>query len=48
VLQVIYSFNPKSLPVYVGQQMDVFIEARPIGQAAAYTRAPASAPSGMN
>ncbi len=26
VLQVIYSFDAKSLPVYVGQQMDVFIE----------------------
>ena len=31
VLQVLYSFDPKSLPVYVGQQMDVFIEAPPIG-----------------
>jgi hypothetical protein len=28
VLQAVYSFDPKSLPVYVGQQMDVFIEAR--------------------
>jgi HlyD family secretion protein len=28
VLQAIYRFDPKSLPVYVGQQMDVFIEAR--------------------
>lgn len=27
VLQVIYSFPAKALPVYVGQQMDVFIEA---------------------
>ncbi|HNX31740.1 MAG TPA: efflux RND transporter periplasmic adaptor subunit [Holophaga sp.] len=26
VLQVIYSFDSKRLPVYVGQQMDVFIE----------------------
>jgi len=26
VLQVIYSFAPHSLPVYVGQQMDVFIQ----------------------
>lgn len=26
VLQVIYSFDSKTLPVYVGQQMDVFIE----------------------
>jgi HlyD family secretion protein len=27
VLQVIYSFDPATLPIYVGQQMDVFIEA---------------------
>ncbi|QJD30311.1 efflux RND transporter periplasmic adaptor subunit [Methylococcus geothermalis] len=27
VLQVLYSFDPAALPVYVGQQMDVFIEA---------------------
>src|ERR1700688_494356 len=27
VLQVVYSFDPKSLPLYIGQQMDVFIEA---------------------
>src|SRR6266852_5931935 len=31
VLQVIYSFNGASLPVYVGQQMDVFVEAPPVG-----------------
>jgi multidrug efflux pump subunit AcrA (membrane-fusion protein) len=31
VLQVIYSFNRGSLPIYVGQQMDVFIEAPPVG-----------------
>ena len=31
VLQVLYGFDPKSLPVYVGQQMDVFIEAKPVG-----------------
>jgi len=35
VLQVIYSFNRASLPVYVGQQMDVFIEAPPAGSATA-------------
>lgn len=29
VLQVIYSFAPHSLPVYVGQQMDVFIQTPP-------------------
>ncbi len=28
VLQVLFSFDPKALPVYVGQQLDVFIEAR--------------------
>jgi len=27
VLQAIYSFDPAALPIYVGQQMDVFIEA---------------------
>ena len=27
VLQAIYSFDPAALPVYVGQQVDVFIEA---------------------
>lgn len=26
VLQVIYSFNPENKPVYIGQQMDVFIQ----------------------
>jgi len=31
VLQVIYSFDPSSLPLYVGQLMDVFIEAAPVG-----------------
>jgi hypothetical protein len=35
VLQVIYSFDPAPLPVYVGQQVDVFIEAPPIGRASA-------------
>lgn len=28
VLQIVYEFEPKSLPVYVGQLMDVFIEAK--------------------
>ncbi|MFN9277769.1 MAG: hypothetical protein ACK6D2_18775, partial [Planctomycetota bacterium] len=27
VLQVVYAFEPKALPAYVGQQLDVFIEA---------------------
>ena len=29
VLQVVYSFDPKTLQIYVGQQMDVFIEGAP-------------------
>jgi multidrug efflux pump subunit AcrA (membrane-fusion protein) len=33
VLQLLYSFDPTSLKnIYVGQQMDVFIEAPPIGR----------------
>lgn len=35
VLQVIYSFDRASLHAYVGQLMDVFIEAPPLGSAAA-------------
>lgn len=31
VLQVIYSFDRKALPVYVGQQVDVFIETNETG-----------------
>ena len=27
VLQVIYSFDRGELPIYVGQQMDIYIEA---------------------
>lgn len=33
VLQVIYEFDRSNLPVFVGQQMDVFIAARPLGDA---------------
>lgn len=33
VLQVIYSFDRSVLPVYIGQQMDVYIEAPPEGEA---------------
>jgi multidrug efflux pump subunit AcrA (membrane-fusion protein) len=32
VLQVIYAFEPRDLPVYVGQQMDVYIDAPPVGK----------------
>jgi len=35
VLQVLYSFERNALPVYVGQQMDVFIEAPPVGSSSA-------------
>ena len=28
VLQLIYSFDPKTLPVYIGQQVDVVLDAR--------------------
>ncbi|MFN9739877.1 MAG: hypothetical protein ACK59R_15320, partial [Pseudomonadota bacterium] len=31
VLQVVFAFPREKLPVYVGQQMDVMIEARPVG-----------------
>jgi multidrug efflux pump subunit AcrA (membrane-fusion protein) len=37
VLEVIYSFDPASLPLYVGQLMDVFIEAAPTGGTTAGT-----------
>jgi RND family efflux transporter MFP subunit len=45
VLQVIYSFNRASLPVYVGQQMDVFIEAPPVGSTPGQSQ-PLSEPCG--
>ena len=35
VLQVLYSFERGSLPVYLGQQMDAFIEAVPAGPSTA-------------
>jgi HlyD family secretion protein len=50
VLQVIYSFDPASLPLYVGQLMDVFIEAAPTGGVTSGTQHPSQpcgdAPSG--
>lgn len=42
VLQVIYSFDEGALPVYVGQQMDVFIEAPSMGARTSPPAAPAS------
>jgi hypothetical protein len=32
VLQALYQFNPKDLPAYIGQQMDIFIEAGDVSQ----------------
>jgi HlyD family secretion protein len=43
VLQAIYSFDPAALPVYVGQQMDVFIDA-PAAAAAPAQRASENKP----
>ncbi|MFZ2726911.1 MAG: HlyD family efflux transporter periplasmic adaptor subunit [Methylococcaceae bacterium] len=34
VLQALYSFDSKQLPIYIGQQMDVFIEARDLSKGA--------------
>jgi HlyD family secretion protein len=34
VLQVLYSFDRNKMPVFVGQQMDVFIEAPDVGETA--------------
>ena len=39
VLQIVYRFERGTLPVYVGQLMDVFIEASPIGGAMATSAA---------
>ena len=36
VLQIIYSFDHAALPVYVGQQMDAFIEAPPVSEGEAH------------
>ncbi len=44
VLQVIYSFKRNELPAYVGQQMDVFIEAPPVSGATG-TQKPATDPA---
>jgi HlyD family secretion protein len=40
VLQVIYSFDPAALPVYVGQQMDVVIQAPPLAEASTRAQPP--------
>ena len=44
VLQVIYSFESGDLPIYVGQQMDVFIEAPEAVANPASTNRPAALP----
>lgn len=44
VLQVLYSFDPKDLPIFVGQQMDVYIEAQPVDRGGARTT---TAPGGQ-
>ena len=43
VLQVIYRFDPSSLPAYVGQLMDVFVQAPPLTSAGARTQEPPQA-----
>lgn len=45
VLQVIYSFDPRSLPIYVGQQVDVFIEAAGDRPATSDLGSPSAEPS---
>jgi hypothetical protein len=46
VLQVIYSFYKGALPIYVGQQMDVFIEAPPLGTTTAISATRSSSGQG--
>jgi HlyD family secretion protein len=45
VLQVIYRFPPDALPAYVGQQVDVFIEAEPLDPALRATESTPPAPA---
>jgi len=40
VLQVVYAFEPKDLPVFVGQQVDVYIDSPPVTGRAAPATAP--------
>jgi multidrug resistance efflux pump len=44
VLQALYSFPRTALPVYVGQQMDVFIESAPIAATTRPSSVPATTP----
>lgn len=50
VLQVIYSFDHGTLPVYVGQRMNVFIQAPavPVGKGELYRAESNRAASGPN
>jgi HlyD family secretion protein len=48
VLQVIYSFDDGALPVYVGQQMDVFIAAPPMEAKASPSRSPGAPATGAS
>ena len=47
VLQILYSFERGDLPVYVGQQMDVFIEAPPLEADIVQMRPPQRGRGGM-
>lgn len=38
VIEAIYAFDPAQLPAFVGQQMDVFVDAAPVGSVAAQTK----------
>lgn len=38
VLQAIFSFDPKDLPLYVGQQVDVYIQSDPMNRSTAATQ----------
>jgi hypothetical protein len=42
VLQVLYAFDGGRLPIYVGQQMDVFVDAPPAGGKAVASEPPRS------
>ncbi|MBX3380877.1 MAG: biotin/lipoyl-binding protein [Phycisphaeraceae bacterium] len=42
VLQVLFSFDPKDLPVFVGQQMDVYIQSAPEGESTSKSNGPTS------
>lgn len=46
VLQVIYSFDRGSMPLYVGQQMDAYVEAPPLESVAPTASSPGTVPVG--